>query len=197
MSGLHWFSSYFIRKVFAKDICKSDELLIIISLTPCLTIVIRNRRDTEPECLRISWCLKSCGCSGSMALLDVRKNHSAIAYSCKERKKEEKSDFCWYFLEIAKQILPPSTYQHQQGASCLLSSSRPDSSCSASSWKRSVKEQIKPAALPSYSTSSTLSPGNQTHTDWMINSGRTELIHLFVCLYNCCLSQQVEQLIYF
>lgn len=164
MSGLHWFSSYFIRKVFAKDICKSDELLIIISLTPCLTIVIRNRRDTEPECLRISWCLKSCGCSGSMALLDVRKNHSAIAYSCKERKKE-KSDFCWYFLEIAKQILPPSTYQHQQGASCLLSSSRPDSSCSASSWKRSVKERIKPAALPSYSTSSTLSPGNQTHTD--------------------------------
>lgn len=181
--------------MFAKDICKSDELLIIISLTLCLTIVIRNRPDTEPECLRIRWCFKSCGCSGSMALLDVRKNHSAIAYSCKEK---EKSDFCWYFLEIAKQILPPSTHQHQQGASCLLSSSRPDSSCSASSWKRSVKERIKPAALPSYSTSSTLSPGNQTHTDWMINSGRTGLIHLFVCLYNCCLSQQqVEQLIYF
>lgn len=91
MSGLHWFSSYFIRKVFAKDICQSAELLIIISLTPCLTIAIRNRRDTEPECLRISWCLKSCGCSGSMALLDVRKNHSAIAYSCKERKKEKKN----------------------------------------------------------------------------------------------------------
>lgn len=97
MSGLHWFSSYFIRKVFAKDICKSDELLIIISLTPCLTIVIRNRRDTEPECLRISWCLKSCGCSGSMALLDVRKNHSAIAYSCKERKKRRK---IWFLLVL-------------------------------------------------------------------------------------------------
>ena len=53
-------------------------------------------------------------------------------------------------------------HQHQQGASFWLISRRSASSFSASSWKRSVKEQINPAALPSYSTSSTLSPGNHT-----------------------------------
>lgn len=60
------------------------------------------------------------------------------------------------------QWISSSLRQHQQGSSFLLISKRSASSCSASSWKRSVKERIKPAALLSYSTSSTVSPGNDT-----------------------------------
>lgn len=54
-----------------------------------------------------------------------------------------------------------NVHQHQQGASLLLISRRSASSWSVSSSNRSMKERIKPAALPSYSTSSTLSPTNR------------------------------------
>lgn len=125
MSGLHWFSSYFIRKVFAKDICKSDELLIIISLTPCLTIVIRNRRDTEPECLRISWCLKSCGCSGSMALLDVRKNHSALHTVAKKEKKKKNQISVGTFWKLQSRFsLPPHINTSRERLVCSAPAGR-------------------------------------------------------------------------
>ena len=51
-----------------------------------------------------------------------------------------------------------SIYEHQQQASFRLISKRSDSNFSTSSWKRSINEQIKPAALLSYSTNSTVSP---------------------------------------
>lgn len=58
-----------------------------------------------------------------------------------------------------------NVHQHQQGASLLLISRRSASSWSVSSSNRSMKERIKPAALPSYSTSSTLSPTNRQRHD--------------------------------
>lgn len=82
-------------------------------------------------------------------------------------------------------------HQHQQWASSLLSSKILASSCSESSWKRSVKERINPAALPSYSTSSTLSPGNHRNGDKQNNKldQRTSL-QFIRHMYNGSLSLQ-------
>lgn len=71
------------------------------------------------------------------------------------------------------QWISSSLRQHQQGSSFLPISKRSASSCSASSWKRSVKERIKPAALLSYSTSSTVSPGNDTQVERRVYFLRT------------------------
>lgn len=80
-----------------------------------------------------------------------------VVFTNGKTKRQSIEDIPLVFLKPIGDV-----HQHQQGESTLLSSKRSASSCSESSWKRSVKERIKPAALPSYPTSSTLSPGNHS-----------------------------------